>query len=67
METEATYSSIEKLRGCPKTIKKSPHLCTGVALDNFDRFVKTKSGKNTLHVTVEMMGDKENLRLYLWM
>lgn len=52
LETEATYTSIEKSSLCPETIKKSQHLSTGVAYDNFDRFVETKSGKDTLHDTV---------------
>ena len=30
----------------------SPNLATGVAFDNFDRYVETLSGKNTLHDTV---------------
>lgn len=52
LETEATYTSIKKSSVCPETIKKSPHLCTGVAYNNFDRFVERKSGKDTLHDTV---------------
>ncbi|KAG8177890.1 hypothetical protein JTE90_001721 [Oedothorax gibbosus] len=52
LETEATYTSVQKSESCPETIVKSPHLCTGVAFDNFDRFVETKSGKDTLHDTV---------------
>lgn len=52
LETEATYTSVEKSSVCPETIKKSPDLCTGLAFDNFDRFVETKTGKDTLHDTV---------------
>ncbi|KAG8182251.1 hypothetical protein JTE90_024184 [Oedothorax gibbosus] len=52
LETEATYTSVQKSESCPETIVKSPHLCTGVAFDNFDCFVETKSGKDTLHDTV---------------
>ncbi|CAH2098161.1 unnamed protein product [Euphydryas editha] len=52
LETEATYTSIKKSTLCPETIKKTPNLCTGVAYDNFDRFVETGSGKDTLHDTV---------------
>lgn len=52
LETEATFSSIQKSSLCPEAIKKIPNLCTGVAFDNFDRFVETKSGKDTLHDTV---------------
>lgn len=52
LETEATYTSLKKSNVCPETIKKSSHLCTGVAFDNFDRFVETRNGKDTLHDTV---------------
>lgn len=52
LETEATYTSIQQSSICPEAIIKSPHLCTGVAFDNFDRFVETNSGKDTLHDTV---------------
>ena len=52
LETGATYTSIQKSSLCPEIIKKSPNLSTGVAYDNFDRFVETKSGKDTLHDTV---------------
>ncbi|XP_044730781.1 uncharacterized protein C2orf42 [Chrysoperla carnea] len=52
LETEATYTSIQQSSICPEAIVKSPHLCTGVAFDNFDRFVETNSGKDTLHDTV---------------
>ncbi|GFY58236.1 hypothetical protein TNIN_74461 [Trichonephila inaurata madagascariensis] len=52
LETEATYTSVQNSRICPETIVKSPLLCTGVTFDNFDRFVETKSGKDTLHDTV---------------
>ena len=33
-------------------MKRSPNLCTGLAFDNFDRFVETSTGKDTLHDTV---------------
>lgn len=52
LETETTYASIEKSNLCPEKIKKTPELCTGLAYDNFDRFVETTSGKDTLHDTV---------------
>lgn len=32
--------------------KKSSDLCTGVSYDNFDQFVETKTGNDTLHDTV---------------
>lgn len=52
LETESTYTTIEKSSVCPEKIIKKPNLCTGVAYDNFDRFVETTSGKDTLHDTV---------------
>ena len=33
-------------------MKTTPEFNTGIAWDNFDRFVETKSGKDTLHDTV---------------
>lgn len=36
----------------PEVINKTSNLSTGVAFDNFDRFVETKTGKDTLHDTV---------------
>jgi len=52
LETETTYTSIEQSSLFPEKIKKKPELFTGVAFDNFDRFVETTSGKDTLHDTV---------------
>ncbi|CAD6203987.1 GSCOCG00012671001-RA-CDS, partial [Cotesia congregata] len=52
LETEATFSSSTRSELCPDGIKKSSGLNTGVAFDNFDRFVDTASGKDTLHDTV---------------
>lgn len=52
LETETTYTSIEKSTLCPEKIKKNHNLFTGVAYDNFDRFVETTNGKDTLHDTV---------------
>jgi hypothetical protein len=54
LETELTYSSIYQLGLCPPGVLLSPKLYTGVAFDNFDRFVETSNGKDTLHDTVEM-------------
>ncbi|CAH1110603.1 unnamed protein product [Psylliodes chrysocephalus] len=52
LETETTYFSLNKSMLCPKAIKKKPNLSTVVAFDNFDRFVETSSGKDTMHDTV---------------
>ncbi|XP_011874807.1 PREDICTED: uncharacterized protein LOC105565870 [Vollenhovia emeryi] len=51
-ETEVTFSSINRGTICPEGISLSPDLFTGVAFDNFDRYVDTTSGKDTLHDTV---------------
>ena len=52
LETELTFASLENDRTTPAGMSLSPTLCTGVAFDNFDRFVETLSGKDTLHDTV---------------
>ncbi|GBP91551.1 hypothetical protein EVAR_66777_1 [Eumeta japonica] len=52
LETEATYYSMLKSTICPDAIKTSSNLCTGIAFDNYDRFVETNDGKDTLHDTV---------------
>ncbi|GFT42680.1 hypothetical protein TNCV_5140211 [Trichonephila clavipes] len=51
LETEATISSVNRYRICPPDIIQSPSLSTGVAFDNFDRYVDTLTGKDTLHNT----------------
>lgn len=52
LETETTFSTTNQLNMCSEDILKTSNLCTGVAFDNFDRFVETDSGKDTLHDTV---------------
>ena len=52
LETELTFSSLENNRTTPAGMSLSPTLCTGVAFDNFDRYVETLTGKDTLHDTV---------------
>lgn len=52
LETEATYSSVHRSEICPPDIIRKSSLCTGVAFDNFDRYVDTLNGKETLHDTV---------------
>ncbi|GFS95509.1 hypothetical protein TNCV_814591 [Trichonephila clavipes] len=52
LETEATISSVNRSQICPPDIIQSPSLSTGVAFDNFDRYVDTLTGKHTLHDTV---------------
>ncbi|GFX76190.1 hypothetical protein TNCV_2144941 [Trichonephila clavipes] len=52
LETEATISSVNRSLICPPDIIQSPSLSTGVAFDNFNRYVDSLTGKNTLHDTV---------------
>ncbi|KAG5867137.1 hypothetical protein JTB14_011344 [Gonioctena quinquepunctata] len=51
-KTELTFSTVNSAHGCPEDIPHRPDLNTGVAFDNFDRFVETLNGKDTLHDTV---------------
>jgi len=59
LEIELTYSSINQLGLCPPGVLLSPKLSTGVAFDNFDRFVETSNGKDTLHDTVGILYQNE--------
>ena len=52
IETETTFESAKQNLVTPNGMKLNPHCGTGVAWDNFDRFVDTVSGKETLHDTV---------------
>ncbi|CAH2228320.1 jg1066, partial [Pararge aegeria aegeria] len=52
LETELTFSTVNSDHVCPEDIQRRPDLNTGVAFDNFDRFVETLNGKDTLHDTV---------------
>lgn len=52
LETELTFSTVNSTHVCPEDILRRPDLNTGVAFDNFDRFVETLNGKDTLHDTV---------------
>lgn len=53
LETEIAFGCSAKQQVVPFGLKThSPHLNTHVAFDNFDKFVETASGKNTLHDTV---------------
>ncbi|GFX38378.1 uncharacterized protein TNCV_2343541 [Trichonephila clavipes] len=45
LETEATISSVNRSQICPPGIIQGPSLSTGVAFDNFDRYVDTLTGK----------------------
>ena len=52
IETEVMSESAKSNLFTPSDVKLDPHYGTGVAWDNFDRFVETVSGKDTLHDTV---------------
>lgn len=60
LETEATFTSCELSEICPEGILRTSHLYTGVAFDNYDRFVETTTGKDTLHDTVGIIFQIEN-------
>ena len=52
LETELAFSSLTKDKITPPEMKTESNRCTGLAYDNYDRFVETSSGKDTLHDTV---------------
>lgn len=52
LETEATNVASARSQICQDGIVQNPNLNTGLAFDNFDRFVDTVTGKDTLHDTV---------------
>ncbi|XP_071577053.1 uncharacterized protein [Temnothorax nylanderi] len=52
IETAAAYTATSEKLICPSGIIRSLNLDIGLAWDNFDRFVDTSSGKDTLHDTV---------------
>lgn len=53
IETELAHISEERQCRLPDGfVANRPDLCTGVAWDNYDRFVETKDGFDTLHDTV---------------
>ena len=68
LETELTYTSVDENRLIPSGISLTGNLSTHVAYDNYDRFVETLSGKDTLHDTVGIIyqftqNDDENVIL----
>ena len=52
LETEITYAADKKQELTPVGMSRSSDVCTALAFDNFDRFVESLSGKDTLHDTV---------------
>ena len=52
IENELTLNATTSTQLMPFGMKLETGLCTGVAVDNFDRYVETTSGKDILHDTV---------------
>lgn len=52
IETELTFEAAKATKNTPFGMSLSRDCGTGVAWDNYDRFVETQSGKDTLHDTV---------------
>ena len=55
LETELTFTVTSASKISPPGLVPDSSLTVGIAYDNFDRFVKTLSGKNTLHNTVSIV------------
>ena len=52
IETELTFEGTKENRLIPQQMTMDSEAGVGLAFDNFDRFVETLSGKDTLHDTV---------------
>ena len=52
LETELTFEANKNSKEIPFEMKTTNEFNTGIAWDNFNRFVETKTGKDTLHDTV---------------
>ena len=52
IETELRYAANEKYILTPSGMNMDANACTGLAFENYDRFVKTLTGEDTLHDTV---------------
>ena len=52
IENEMTIEATKSVKATPFGMSLNASAATGVAWDNFDRLVDTKSGKDTLHDTV---------------
>ena len=60
IETEITYNHTTNNSIIPPVIRTIDGLHTHVAFDNFDRFIDTCGGKDTLHDTVGIIYQTEN-------
>ena len=52
LETELTFEATKEKRLTPNMMSLNPANNIGVAFDNFDKYLETVSGKDTLHDTV---------------
>ena len=52
IENEMTIEATKSVKATPFRIGSNASAASGVACDNFDRFVETRSGKDTLHETI---------------
>ena len=52
LETELAYESSKSRRALPQGMSTDASLATGLAFDNYDRFVETLDGGCTMHDTV---------------
>ncbi|XP_045036882.1 uncharacterized protein LOC116935578 [Daphnia magna] len=55
LETELAFGAVEESKLLPDSLHRRPDLNTTVAFDNFDLFVETLTGKDTLHDTVRIV------------
>ena len=61
LETELTFEANKNNKETPFGMKTTPEVNTGIAWHNFDRFVETKSGKDTLHNAVGFAYQMRNI------
>ena len=52
LETELTFATDKESTKLPEGMSQEASLATGLAFDNYDRYIETLSGKGTLHDTV---------------
>ena len=52
IETELTFEATKENKMTPNGMEVAPEYGTGLAWDNFDKFVETQGGKDTIHDNV---------------
>lgn len=60
IETEATFASSNRNDICPEGILRSNKLYTGLVYNNFDRFVDTTSGKDTVGMIFQNVSNSDD-------